>query len=103
MFDLPSCEIRLSIVDGATGAGYKRQQLPVAHSWGPSDDYATDGIDLTDDVAAGVADDASREYRIPRRRTMACEMSAEHKLQLSVIIVKSELIKRRSRMVYGLH
>lgn len=74
MFDSPSCETRPATAGGAS-AGHKRPRLPVDRS--SSDDCASDdGIDLIDDVAVGVVGGASRECRTPRRRTMACEMSA---------------------------
>lgn len=78
MFDLPSCEIRLTIVDDAIDAGYKLPLLLlVAHSLYSFDDCAIDGIDLIDDVVVVVADDASLGCQILRRRMMACEMSAK--------------------------
>lgn len=81
MFDLPSYEIRLATAGDATDAGCK---LLVAHSLYSFDDCATDGIDLIDDVGVVVVvDDASREYQTPRRRTMACEMSAKDKKKFS--------------------
>lgn len=79
MFDLPSCEIRLTIADDATDVGCKLLRPLVARSLYSFDDCATDGIDLIDDVGVVVVDDASRGCRTLRRRTMACEMSAKEK------------------------
>jgi len=83
MFDWPSCEIPLSIVDATAGAVDDCKQQPlrqqlVDHSLGPFD--CASGIDLADDAAEVVDDDvddaSAMEYQIPRHQMMACEMSA---------------------------
>lgn len=74
MFDLSSCEIPM-VIDGAIGAVHRRDR----HSSCPADDYAFDDYDI-DLVGGGLGavavDDAFPEVRTPRRRMMACEMSA---------------------------
>lgn len=94
------------IVDDAIDAGCKQLlPPPVDHSWGSFDDCATDGIDLVDDAAVGVVGDASQEYRIPRRRTMACETSAKEigESAKEIFLKNCAENKKITKMFYDLH